>query len=81
MEDRMGLRELLEEDINARNYYNTLHPVVRHKVRQQADSIGSAGDLYAIANNEMTNALIDINEIYQDSDPYPFGADVPQTKK
>ncbi|OQB25127.1 MAG: hypothetical protein BWY11_00455 [Firmicutes bacterium ADurb.Bin182] len=81
MEDRMGLRELLEEDINARNYYNTLHPVVRHKVRQQADSIGSAGDLYAIANNEMTNALIDINEIYQDSDPYPFGSDVPQTKK
>jgi hypothetical protein len=81
MKDRMGLSELLDEDIMARNYFNTLHPVVQHKVREQADRIGSAGDLYAIANNEMTNALIDINEIYQDSDPYPFDEDVPQTRK
>ncbi len=69
--ERTSLQELLEDDINAKEYFDQLHPVVQHKVREQADKIGSVGDLYAVANNEMTNALLDINEIYQDSEPYP----------
>lgn len=69
--ERTSLPELLEDDLTAKEYFDQLHPVVQHKVREQADKIGSVGDLYAAANNEMTNALLDINEIYQDSEPYP----------
>ncbi len=69
--NQVGLSELLDENTKASEYYDSMHPVVQHRLREGADEISTLEDLYAYANNAMTDVLEDFNDIYQDSDSYP----------
>ncbi|MDD5018047.1 MAG: hypothetical protein PHO15_08130 [Eubacteriales bacterium] len=70
---RVGLAELLRENPKASQYFDTLHPVVRQRLLQQANSIATIDDLYAFSNNAMTEALEQYDGIYQDGDTDPDG--------
>ena len=69
--NRISLGQLLKDDPRASYYFDALHPVVQHYLRQQGDKISTVDDLYAFANNAMTQALYGIESVYDDSDSFP----------
>ena len=70
---RTGLYDLIKDNQKASDYFDSLHPIVQHKVRQQAKKIATIDDLYAFSNNAMTQALEQYDGIYQDGDTDPDG--------
>lgn len=70
---KMGLYELIKDNAKANEYFDSLHPIVQHKLREQASKIATVDDLYAFSNNAMTDALKQYDGIYQDGDIYPDG--------
>ncbi|MGI5848940.1 MAG: hypothetical protein ACOX8Q_02545 [Christensenellales bacterium] len=71
--DHATLNELLKDNIKAKDYFDSLHPIVQFKLRGQANKIATIEDLYAFSNNAMTESLREFNGIYQDGDKYPDG--------
>lgn len=65
------LSEVLKRSDKAAAFYNSLHPSVRRVVDSRAAEIAQDGDLYAIANNAMTQNLREFGGIYDDSETYP----------
>lgn len=64
--DSMALWELLRQDDRAADFYNSLHQSVRAAVDERAGEIVFDEDLYAIANNAMTESLNQYGEIFDD---------------
>ncbi len=69
--NRISLGQLLKDNPRASYFFDTLHPIVQHHLRQQGDKISTIEDLYAYANNAMTNVLKGIPSLYDDSDSWP----------
>ena len=68
---KMGLYELLKDNVKANEYYDTLHPSVKDRLRGQAGEISTIDDLYAFSNNAMTEMLERFDGMYQDGDIDP----------
>ena len=69
--NRLTLEELMAENPQANDYFNTLHPVVQQRLLDIPDQIGTLEDLYAFANNAMTETLEEFRSPYDDGDTYP----------
>lgn len=69
--NRINLAQLLKDNPRASYYFDTLHPIVQHHLKQQSDKISTIEDLYAYANNAMTDALKGIPSLFDDSDSWP----------
>ena len=67
----MALRELLRRDQQAAAVYETLHPSVKEIVDSFSENIQFDEDLYAIANNAMTERLQDYGALFDDGDTWP----------
>ena len=67
----MALSELLRRDADASAFYESLHPSVRQRVDERASEIMLDEDLYALANNAMTESLREIGGIFDDSETWP----------
>lgn len=65
------LSEVLKHNAKAAAFYASLHPSIRRIVDRHADEIVLEEDLYAVANNTMTDALREFGGIYDDSDTWP----------
>lgn len=65
------LRDVLRSSSKAAAFYRSLHPSVRHVVDSRAAEIALDSDLYAIANNAMTENLRAFGGIFDDSETYP----------
>ena len=63
----MSLTELLIRDAKAAAFYESLHPSVREIVDADAKDIVLDEDLYAAANNAMTERLREVQGIFDDS--------------
>lgn len=66
-EFHVALTELLQKDPEAMAFYRSLHPSVRSAVDQRAEDLALSEDLYALANNAMTEVLQAYGGIYDDS--------------
>lgn len=64
----MSLTDVIETSSTAAAFYRSLHPSVRKVVNDHAESIAVAEDLYAAANNAMTENLRAFGDIYDDSE-------------
>lgn len=69
--NRINLGQLLKDNPRASYYFDTLHPIVQHHLRQQSDKISTIEDLYAFANNAMTNVLKGIPSLFDDGNSWP----------
>ena len=67
----MELSELLRSDADASAFYDSLHPSVRQQVDAHAADIVLDEDLYALANNAMTDRLREFGGIFDDSETWP----------
>ena len=67
----MSLSELLRRDADASAFYETLHPSVRQRVDERASEIVLDEDLYALANNAMTESLREFVGVFDDSETWP----------
>lgn len=67
----MALHELLRRDEQAAAFYETLHPSVKEIVDGFSGDILSGEDLYAVANNAMTQRLQDYGALFDDGDTWP----------
>lgn len=67
----MSLNELLRRDARAAAFYHSLHPSVRRMVDDRASEIVLDEELYAAANNAMTENLRAYGDIYDDSETWP----------
>lgn len=67
----MSLNELLQTHSRAQEYYDTLHPSVRHIVDAYSEDIVLEEDLISIANNAKTSNLCAFGDIFDDSDTWP----------
>lgn len=63
----MSLNDLLIRDAKAAAFYESLHPSVREMVDADAPCIVLDEDLYAAANNAMTERLQEVEGIFDDS--------------
>ena len=67
----MSLSELLRRDADASAFYETLHPAVRQRVDERASEIVLDEDLYALANNAMTESLREFGGVFDDRETWP----------
>ena len=67
----MSLTDLLETNAKAAAFYEALHPSIRQTVDANAADIILDQDLYAVANNAMTEGLRSYPGLYDDSDTWP----------
>jgi len=58
---------LLEQDTDARDYYDSLHGFVRSHLEEYAQDILSPEDLARISNVIMSETLSDLGGIYDDN--------------
>ncbi len=70
-----SLKALLQENSEAYEYFESLHPAV--KARIVSDGISSPEELAARANEAAGVAMMDFSGIYDDSDPWPNGPKEP----
>lgn len=61
------LARLLEQDTDARDYYDSLHAFVRSHLEEYAQDILSPEDLSRISNRIMSETLSDLGGIYDDN--------------
>ena len=67
----MALSELLRRDAEALAFYESLHPSVRQRVDERASEIVLDEDLYALANNAMSESLQEFGGMFDDSETWP----------
>ena len=67
----MALSELLRRDAEALAFYELLHPSVRQRVDERASEIVLDEDLYALANNAMSESLQEFGGVFDDSETWP----------
>lgn len=65
-QDTTPLGRLLEQDTQARDYYDSLHTLVQNHLEEYANEILSAEDLSRISNVIMSETLSDLDGIYDD---------------
>jgi len=70
-----SLKELLDSDPEAYEYFESLHPSVR--ARLVGDEISTPEELAARANEAARSAMLDYSGIYDDSDSWPNGPKEP----
>ena len=70
-----SLKELLDSDPEAYEYFESLHPSVRARIVSSA--VSTQEELAASANEAARSAMMDYSGIFDDSDSWPNGPKEP----